>query len=413
MKKKIVKLMSLMLVTVMGIMMLQGCRKAESENEEKDPLESMTEFTSVDGSVSINLNEKWVDENAELGEESWLFAANKLGTQAVLIMNFPKYNDEDHRVIGLEEAEALVEETYPYSGNETEPPIIPEMYNVEASIGKMEVDGSELDGYIVSGETDYANYVITFYTYNMTESFMENMLISCSSFKEDLSKIENRSTVAMTDTIKWFNASNALILEENNWKFELFAGLPVNENTQVIARDLAEEVWSVTDKETAEREIDAILAGGLSSAYADDMNILTEAGLAEVAPEERINFLITNFEMDYTEAEYYVSMYAMYGQYGSTAILGWDYCVVMELIQYSYLAGFYTETEALERSLIVAQMIQENFDSWDALMESYMNGFEYWAEESAVEYRAMYEELKGSEKNPYAVDFHTALEKTW
>jgi hypothetical protein len=46
-------------------------------------------------------------------------------------------------------------------------------------------------------------------------------------------------------------------------------------------------------------------------------------------------------------------------------------------------------------------------------MDSYLRGYEYWAEESSDERRAVYEDLKGREDNPYAVDFKMTLEKTW
>lgn len=61
----------------------------------------------------------------------------------------------------------------------------------------------------------------------------------------------------------------------------------------------------------------------------------------------------------------------------------------------------------------IAQTIQPMFGSWDELMESYMRGYEYWAEESSDERRAIYEDLKSRTDNPYAVDYNMTLEKTW
>ena len=46
-------------------------------------------------------------------------------------------------------------------------------------------------------------------------------------------------------------------------------------------------------------------------------------------------------------------------------------------------------------------------------MENYLVGYEYWAEESSDERRAIYEELNAASDNPYAVDFNLTLEKTW
>ena len=44
-------------------------------------------------------------------------------------------------------------------------------------------------------------------------------------------------------------------------------------------------------------------------------------------------------------------------------------------------------------------------------MSSYMRGYEYWAEESADERRALYEDLKTREDNPYSVDLRRNLKR--
>ena len=98
---------------------------------------------------------------------------------------------------------------------------------------------------------------------------------------------------------------------------------------------------------------------------------------------------------------------------GEKAIDGWDYCRALNLLGYYYTAGYYTDTEALDKSLEIAQKVQEEFGSWDELIDSYMVGYEYWGEESSDERKAVYEELKGKEDNPYTVDFKMTLEKTW
>ena len=46
-------------------------------------------------------------------------------------------------------------------------------------------------------------------------------------------------------------------------------------------------------------------------------------------------------------------------------------------------------------------------------MESYFAGYEYWSEESSDERRDIYEDLKSSSDNPFALDWNTTLEKTW
>ncbi len=108
-----------------------------------------------------------------------------------------------------------------------------------------------------------------------------------------------------------------------------------------------------------------------------------------------------------------MTLFAMYEQYGAEAIDAWDYCRALNLMGFFYLAGYYTETEALDGSLEIAKTLQGKFDSWDALVESYLRGYEYWAEESSDERREIYEDLKKRDDNPYSVDYNTELVKSW
>jgi hypothetical protein len=143
------------------------------------------------------------------------------------------------------------------------------------------------------------------------------------------------------------------------------------------------------------------------------MSYLKEAGLGDVEADGRKDFILENFDVTDEEAQGYVDSYAMYEEFGDNAIAGWDYCRALNLMSFYYLAGYYTEEEALDKSLEIAQTVQPLFTSWDDLIASYMRGYEYWAEESSAERQGIYEDLKSRDDNPYAVDYNTTLEKTW
>ena len=67
----------------------------------------------------------------------------------------------------------------------------------------------------------------------------------------------------------------------------------------------------------------------------------------------------------------------------------------------------------MDQSLETAVVIQNTFDSWDSFMESYFVGYEYWAEESSDDRRAVYEEIKAASDSPFQLDWGMTLEKTW
>lgn len=403
---KLKKAVTLGLVIVIGVMMLQGCGSKSNE----DIAKSMKEFEAEDGTFSISLDEKW--EVEDLGMENWLSAFNKLGTEGVVIMQFP--HDGMYAMESMEAMAELVEESYSYTGTDTDVPEIPGLTNLKASEGKITIEGSNIDGYVIYGESDYAYYGFIFAANNMSKSFIQEMKVSCGKFIENVPEVEDNTTVEITDTVRWFNASYAVLTEINGWDYNRFAGLPANDDNMAAEQESLEEWWGVTDRATADETLDWILTEGHRADFVGMMQILEEDKLGQMTEEERVTFILENYQnMDSDSAQYYADMYAIYEQNGATAIDGWDYCRAMNLLSFYYLAGYYTEQEALDKSLEIAQTMQPLFDSWDDLMESYMNGYEYWAEESADERRAVYDDLKTRDDSPYTVDFKMSLEKTW
>ena len=91
----------------------------------------------------------------------------------------------------------------------------------------------------------------------------------------------------------------------------------------------------------------------------------------------------------------------------------WDYSRVMSNLGYYYLAGYYVETEALDRGLEIAKEIQALYGSWDVFAESYLAGYASWSGDSSESRRQIYESLKQSSWNPYALDWNLPLEKSW
>lgn len=379
---------------------MTGCGSAEV---------TMKEFTSKDETVSIMLNDKWTVE--DMGMDNWLSAGNASGTEAAVVMQMEKSSSG---IGNMDDVKEVMEESYELSElKEVEKPEIPGMTDIEAFTGKMNVDNANGDCYIVYGKTDYAYYAIIYVANKMNDRKLSSYKTSCESFKENAPEIVNNSQVAMTDTIQWINATYSVLTYMNSWDYNLYGGLPANDDSMETGKSLLEEWWEVTDRASADETMEWILTEGHRTGFAADMESLIECGIADVAEEERVQFLQDNFELTEELAAAYANGYAAYETYGEDTIAAWDYSRAMSLLSYYYIAGYYTETEALDMSLELAAVIQSSFDSWDAFMESYLIGYEYWAEESSEERRAAYEELKAASDSPFAVDWNLTLEKSW
>lgn len=214
------------------------------------------------------------------------------------------------------------------------------------------------------------------------------------------------------DTILWINGTHAVLTELNGWDFSLFGGMEPGESSEKLMAELLEEWWGVTDRQSAIENMDWLLTEGHRTDYADLMAMLDEEGMTHSSTEEVAEVLGTIFE-DENTGRFLARAYDGYRAKGPRAIDGWDLSRAMSLLGWYYIAGYYTEGEALDKALEVGQAIQAEFSSWDELMDSYLLGYEYWSEEDSADRRAVYEDLKTRPGSPYALDWNTPLERSW
>lgn len=217
-----------------------------------------------------------------------------------------------------------------------------------------------------------------------------------------------------SDTVRWFNASYAILTQANRCDYNQFGGMAETEQNAKMVQEMLEESWDVTDRDSADETLDWILTEGHRAGFTADGKTLEEYGLADKSRDERVSLLMDSIgDLTSEDAGLYADWYEMYEQYGEHAIDAWDYCRALNLMSFYYIAGYYTKEEALDKSLEIAKTLQPLYESWDDLEDSYLRGYEYWAEESSDDRREIYDSLKEKTDNPYAVDYHTTLEKTW
>ena len=369
----------------------------------------LKEYKSADESLTISMDENWKVE--DMGAESWLAAFNQEETEGIVVLQLPKLlyaaSIED-----IEDVKGLAEESFGLSDLKTTVnPAIPGMENLETYLGDVVVDDVKGKGVVAYGETEYAFYSILYVAPRINGKKIQYFEDVCVTFKEEAP--ETASAVPLTDTILWFNGTCAILTKSNGWDYNIFGGIEANPLGVNIIQSLLDEWWDVTDRDTADDTMDWLLGEGHRMSFVDEMLYLEESGIAQVPVEEREGFILENYEVDQAEAQNYANWYTFYEEKGENAIGAWDYSRAMALIEDSYIAGYYTETEALDKSLELAGRIQETYPSWDAFMEAYLTGYEYWSGESSQERRKIYDEIKGAEHSPYLLEWSMALEKSW
>ncbi len=403
-KLKEMKKVALVLLTVL---LLAGCGK-------QTKIVNMKEYVSPDGTYSIEADESYTI--TDMGMENWLGLETSGGLESLGVMQFPKKGGILGSFASLEEVIGLMEESNDLSEKKEMPkPENANLSGIEAYTYKMTQDGYSAEVCTVFGETDYAYYLLMYSESKVKRNSEDYFGKVCASFKENAEVIEEKSASAadLSDTIRWFNASNSMLIYVNGWNYQHYGGLEADETSMEIAKQVLDNSWGVTDKTSADETLEWLLTEGHRTDFAGEMEYLSECGIDQVEASERAAFLYENFEVTEEQAQMYADWYGKYEESFEDAASGWDYNRALSQLANFYLAGYYTLEEALDYSLNIAEMIQTSFDSWDDYMESYFTGYEYWAEESSEERRGVYTELQNAGDNPFSVDFKTKLERSW
>lgn len=419
--KKILSLFMLLTLT------LTGCgtdadNKSVADNETAENSETVTPFISEDGSVTIEAPGKWNQEDcaAMVGDDSysWMTAGWVMLTgdneDMLMVSQYPKHL---FPMKNLDDLKQTFSSTFPNMADEktVESPKVSEMTVWETDTCKVtDENGTPGELLVLYGETDYALYLIIYAAPSEIDDKATALFHQvCASFQETAPEVESDASAELSDTLRWFNNTFAILMAQNGWDFSLYGGLPEDEYGKSMAEYLLTNTWGVTDRESAEQTLDWLLEEGHRVPLTEELDTLASIGLADVPEEERAETILANFELDEQQAQRYANWFSLYEEYDTDTAAGWDYSRAMTLLSFYYLTGLYTEEEALEQSLAVAKTIQATFDSWDDFMESYFVGYEYGMEADSEDRREIYEQLKASPDNPFALDWNTTLEKSW
>jgi hypothetical protein len=104
-----------------------------------------------------------------------------------------------------------------------------------------------------------------------------------------------------------------------------------------------------------------------------------------------------------------------YKELGDKSILGWDYGRDICLCRWAYHAGYISEQEAWKRIMAVANILQDEFDSWEDLGRNYLIGRQFWSYSETKEQGHVFEDayqrlvdMRSSPWNRYAWDMDLA-----
>ncbi|WP_343249695.1 DUF1266 domain-containing protein [Diplocloster hominis] len=222
----------------------------------------------------------------------------------------------------------------------------------------------------------------------------------------------------LPDTVRWMNATYAILTKANNGNLNAIGGMNKVEGSKKLLLASLEEWWDITDRASADEQLDWLIGEGHRAQFASDIAYLQENGVMDLSEEEQKALIQDSFEE--ADQAYVYSILEAYDTYGDHAIDAWDYCRANQLLGQFYIVDFYTKEEALDKSLEISEILQGTYDSWEDMAKSYLYGYQYWQEDdmdeegsASYERRMVYEKLLEQKDNPYQIDWNLKLEKSW
>lgn len=267
---------------------------------------------------------------------------------------------------------------------------------------------TEVPGMVFSHKDEYISdlyYVIATLPENKPESTLKQKDVDC-------------------DTLQWFNATYAAFTYHAGADYHRVGGFSDESGTiDSFVTDGLEQSWGITDRTSAIDTLAWLAVEGHVTDYVSVMKTMEEVGMYEIKDYELGRFLrdlLASENLTDDEhlelLDFYDAMLYMNEKCGENGIDAWDYCRIMQISGSCYYAGLLTLEECLDIQLATAQVIQDEFDSWETMNNSYLRGYSYWSYGSNSYYHRLWalQDLMNEADCPFtALDFNMELEKFW
>ncbi|MDD6794185.1 MAG: DUF1266 domain-containing protein [Clostridiaceae bacterium] len=200
----------------------------------------------------------------------------------------------------------------------------------------------------------------------------------------------------ITDTMRFIRAVSATTSVFNLKTCIDVKGYKYNPLTHEYARFLLKGGWDIHDKHTTIQTIKWLFEKGHNKDFMNDMKWIKEN--PDYKPEEELQF--------HKEA-----VQKALKKYPNQGILAWDLCRVTYVAGGGYLAGFLSYKQAIKYCVKACKLLQENYSSWDDMMESYTIGYSDWTGHENEDRLKKYKKLKSKANGLYSVPWNTYLDE--
>lgn len=136
------------------------------------------------------------------------------------------------------------------------------------------------------------------------------------------------------------------------------------------ARTLLSGSWGVNSREALLYQIAALTERGHNGDFLDNVAYINGLSKAQYAA----------YLSDAGKNAYMIPYTKELGKkWGDRGIMCWDMFRVGNLVQWGYIAGYFTYAEACALAEPAARKICANFKNWDEAYDNYLDGYNWWA----------------------------------
>ena len=177
---------------------------------------------------------------------------------------------------------------------------------------------------------------------------------------------------------KWLKQSFYPYFYVNSTSFGEFDAFDVENYADVMGEDKVEAIrenisdyWGIHDRKSLMKTTDSLLQKGDKYTYAQTLEKLGEEALT--LPEDSIYYTYKLYAPD--EMCKYLGTYYAYNNIGDAGVDAWDYCRCIRLFAFGYICGYISYDEYLIHAAPLAVYLQNEYDSWETMYESYYCGY--------------------------------------
>lgn len=195
-------------------------------------------------------------------------------------------------------------------------------------------------------------------------------------FRKNVHQIEQKELMEI-DTVLWFNVAAAPVFLHESKDWRIFGGYWAG-NKEKISQDYErlQSQYNAVCKQDVLEKLDELMQQGERFAYQQEMDRYRQSGFFALTPKQLCSQEAFP-QIQPNQLEWLCRMIDGYKTYAENAVLGYDLCRVIAVAQMGFMAGHLTLEEALRYCWQASVILQDNFSSWDELLQSYLLGLAY------------------------------------